>query len=90
MNEYDSQSELTSVFPLPFDDGSTKTSLSFYEQTIRIKANKDLSTISYSPDPNKSYQFRYVLIPGGVLDKSSSKIDWNNYAEVKSFLGIRN
>lgn len=90
MNEYDPELELTTVYPLPFNDDSTKMTLSFYEQTIRIKANKDLSTISYLPDPNKSYQFRYVLIPGGVLDKSSSKIDWNNYAQVQSFLGISN
>ncbi|MDH7462698.1 hypothetical protein QEG73_15480 [Chitinophagaceae bacterium 26-R-25] len=90
MNEYDPETERTTVYPLPYDDGSVKTILSFYEQTITVKANKDLSTISFSPDPNKSYQFRYVLIPGGVKDQSASKIDWSDYAQVKSFLGIRN
>ncbi|MDI3321879.1 hypothetical protein [Pinibacter soli] len=90
MNEYDPETEITTVYPLPFDDGTIKAVLSFYEQTITIKANKDISTISYSPNPNKSYQFRYVLIPGGVKDQSTSKIDWNNYAEAKSYLGIRN
>jgi len=90
INEYDPETEITTVYPLPYDDDSVKARLSFYEQTITVKANRDLSTISYSPDPNKSYQFRYVLIPGGVKDQSASKIDWNNYAQVKSYLGIRN
>lgn len=90
MNEYDPETELTTVYPLPFDDVPGKTTLSFYEQTITVKANKDLSTISYSPDPNKSYQFRYVLVPGGVKDQSASKVDWNNYAQVQSYLGLKN
>ncbi|MBV4356674.1 hypothetical protein [Pinibacter aurantiacus] len=90
MNEYNPDTEITTVYPLPFYDDSVKASLSFYEQTITVKANKDFSTISFSPDPNKSYQFRYVLIPGGVKDQSASKIDWNDYAQVKSYLGIKN
>jgi len=36
----------------------------------------------------KYFQYRYILIPGGV--KTTSKIDWNNYSQVKTYLNLQN
>lgn len=35
-------------------------------------------------------KYRYILIPGGTPARTSGKnIDWNNYAEVKAYLGLK-
>ncbi|MBV7533999.1 hypothetical protein [Chitinophaga sp. sic0106] len=54
--------------------------------TIDLYSNGDISTLM---DNNgvKYYQYRYVLVPGGV--RARSVIDWNNYAAVKEYLGLK-
>lgn len=43
---------------------------------------------SYTQYGKKYWQYRYVLIPGGV--KTTSKVDWNNYGQVKNYLNLQN
>ncbi|HEX8174310.1 MAG TPA: hypothetical protein VF543_04225, partial [Pyrinomonadaceae bacterium] len=66
------------------------TNVYFARNTISLFANSDLST--YTENGNKFYQFRYVLIPGGTAagrKPNGSTVDWNNYAEVKRYLGLK-
>jgi hypothetical protein len=42
------------------------------------------------------YQFRYIIIPGGttalpvsVNGMKSNTIDWNDYNQVKAYLGLK-
>ena len=36
----------------------------------------------------KIFQFRYVIIPGGVTARTAT-IDWNDYSQVKAYLGLK-
>lgn len=57
------------------------------EITLVLTGNVDAST-GLDDNNVKNYQYRYVLIPGGT--KANSKVDWNNYSAVKSYLGLQN
>jgi len=62
----------------------------FSPGAITILANADIS--SFADNGNNYFQFRYVLIPGGTAARSAAggkKIDWNNYNEVKAYLGLK-
>lgn len=56
--------------------------------TISLIANADASTVT---DAGKKYlQYRYVIIPGGTAaGRKPNGINWNNYAEVKKYLGLK-
>ena len=43
---------------------------------------------TFTSQGQKSYQYRYVLIPGGV--KATSSVNWNNYKEVQHATGMKN
>src|SRR5215203_3501906 len=76
------------VVPLPYVDlyqGITITP-TFFLQTIELYSNIPASTITTAP---KRLQYRYILIPGGVAGRTANKINWNNYAEVKAYLGLK-
>ena len=83
------------ITPLPVIDlflfgGLISVNSYFSPQTISILANADLS--SFTDNGNHYFQFRYVLIPGGTAGRSTAggkKIDWNNYNEVKAYLGLK-
>ncbi|BAV05691.1 hypothetical protein SAMN05421788_108160 [Filimonas lacunae] len=59
----------------------------FYVGTIGLQANYlGLSSTTNSAG-EAVRQFRYILIPGGT--KARTSINWNNYAEVKAALNIK-
>jgi hypothetical protein len=66
------------VFPLPFNNGSVFIDPVFAPNIIEISSNADLTGLP----------FRYILIPGGTHARKA-KIDWNNYNEVKAYLGLK-
>ncbi|MDI3321880.1 hypothetical protein [Pinibacter soli] len=98
-------SDTLSVVPLPVSNlyaGTDASNVDYYFNILPIfqvgKITLALNGIldygisnpsTYTTPWNKKYyQYRYVLIPGGV--KTTSKIDWNNYAQVKSYLHLEN
>ena len=52
---------------------------------IILQANDDYSTVT--ENGVKYGQYRYVLIPGAVLGRSS--VNWNDYAQVKKYLSLK-
>lgn len=84
------------ITPLPITDfflSSTTivTVSTFYSpQSILLVSNLDLG--SFVDNGNNYSQFRYILIPGGTAGRSAAggkKINWNNYNEVKAYLGLK-
>lgn len=66
------------VFPLPYNDGQLFIDAAFFTSTIQLISNAKLTGIA----------FRYILIPGGTHARTM-KINWNNYSEVKAYLGLK-
>jgi hypothetical protein len=61
---------------------------------ITLFASDNVSTRTVNNE--KSLQYRYVVIPGGTAASpqglggiSKPKINWNNYAEVQRYLGLK-
>lgn len=77
------------VVPLPNYDPFTvifdQINCVFTPQKITLISLGDEST--FTSGGNKAYQYRYVLIPGGV--KANSSVDWNNYQEIKQATGLK-
>ncbi len=69
----------------------------FYTDTIQLISNYDAS--SFAINGYNHFQYRYILIPGGVstglpVSKDGTKnpkdaIDWNDYNAVKAYLGLK-
>ena len=59
----------------------------FLLQKIDLYSNFNASTFT---DAGLKYlQYRYILIPGSVAGRlSKPAVDWNNYNEVKAYLGL--
>lgn len=80
------------VVPLPIYDifvvGAIVNTY-FSNQSITLASTGDLGTVI--DNGNKYQQYRYVLIPGGTAAGRNPKgsINWNNYAEVKKYLGLK-
>lgn len=80
------------VVALPFTDlllSGIIINTYFSSNTISFYSNSDLTT--YTQGGSNYSQFRYVLIPGGTAAGRNPKgsINWNNYAEVKKYLGLK-
>jgi hypothetical protein len=80
------------VVALPFNDlliSGIFTNVYFSRNTISLVSNSDLTT--YTKTGGKFSQFRYIIIPGGVAAgrKPTGTVDWNNYAQVKKYLGLK-
>jgi hypothetical protein len=73
------------ILPLPYFDGFSILNDAFELQKIDLISTDDFST--YTDTGVKFQQYRYILVPGGVHARSA--IDWNNYAEVKKYLGLK-
>ena len=59
----------------------------FLLQRIDLYANFNAST--FTDAGQKAFQYRYILIPGSVAGRlSKPAINWNNYNEVKAYLGL--
>lgn len=88
------------VVPLPFTDLFTLfgvlTINPYYSlNSIFLYSDQDASTFTVPSGPNagqKAWQYRYILIPGGTAGRTApggKTIDWNNYNEVKAYLGLK-
>lgn len=55
--------------------------------TITLIADDNYST-RLNSNNEKTLQYRYVLVPGGTHARTAN-INWNNYAEVKAYLGLK-
>jgi len=75
------------ILPVPFFDVYTNLSITVeYEIGVaNLYSDANLSTIGSGAA--KAGQWRYILIPGGTPARSA--IDWNNYAEVKKYLNLK-
>ncbi|MDB5245992.1 MAG: hypothetical protein JWQ40_386 [Segetibacter sp.] len=63
----------------------------FSPGTITLISNFDLS--SFKDNGKNTFQYRYVLIPGGTRAARSingKTVNWSNYKEVQQYLGLRN
>jgi len=59
----------------------------FLLQKIDLYSNFNASTVTQGGQ--KYLQYRYILIPGSVAGRlSKPAINWNNYNEVKAYLGL--
>lgn len=78
------------VIPLPYYSVYSNLSINptFYLNEIYLYSNGDISTVQDNTG-TKYQQYRYVLIPGGE-EARKAKIDWNNYEQVKQYLGLKN
>jgi hypothetical protein len=54
--------------------------------TIYLYSNYDLSSRT-TTSGEKAFQYRYIIIPGGVSARSA--VNWNDYSQVKSYLGLK-
>jgi hypothetical protein len=75
------------IAPLPFVQGEIQIRPLYATGIIQLSANIDVSTVTENGE--KALQYRYILIPGGSALRTSKKINWNNYEEVKAYLGIK-
>ncbi|HEV7333992.1 MAG TPA: hypothetical protein VGN63_23360 [Flavisolibacter sp.] len=78
------------IVPLPLDAlafGMIVTPL-YQVGRITLVASDDAGTFT-DTNNQKAWQYRYILIPGGTSTGRIASIDWNNYKEVKSYLGLK-
>lgn len=80
------------VFPLPISDFYSFafiTQLGVYFQVGKIEMYCDLDASSFTTTTGnqKAWQYRYIIIPGGV-PTGRSAINWNNYEAVKTYYNI--
>lgn len=74
---------------LPFSHGTTQITPLFFTGGIQLDATVDASTAIDRTSGLKVNQYRYMLIPGGATLRMEKNIDWNNYEEVKAYLGLK-
>jgi len=77
------------ISPLPFVEGDVQITPIYFVGGIELDANVNAGTVTSSTTGKKSRQYRYILIPGGASVRMDKKIDWNNYEEVKAYLGLK-
>ncbi|NML36638.1 hypothetical protein HHL17_05450 [Chitinophaga sp. G-6-1-13] len=59
-----------------------------YQQSIELYSNADVRTVQNNAGL-KLYQYRYIIIPGGTAARKTNTINWDNYKEVKTYLGLK-
>jgi hypothetical protein len=77
------------IVPLPYFDIYSLININpdYSLQEIFLYSNIDASTVTISGV--KRLPYRYILIPGSVPGRlSKPAVDWNNYNEVKAYLGL--
>jgi hypothetical protein len=75
------------ISPLPFSEGDAQISPFYAVGGIELDANVNASTVTNTTTGKKSRQYRYILIPGGASVRRN--VNWNNYEEVKAYLGLK-
>lgn len=84
--QYYDNGNLTTL-ALPFFNGSYILNVELFKGGIRLYSNADFSS-GTDEDGKPSGQYRYVIIPGGQSARKA-QIDWNNYEQVKTYLGLK-
>ena len=77
------------VSSLPYTEGTAYITPFFAAGFIQLQSNLNASTVTNSSNGKKYLQYRYILIPGGTGFRRSTQINWNNYDEVKTYLGLK-
>ncbi|MBO9203171.1 MULTISPECIES: collagen-like triple helix repeat-containing protein [Niastella] len=77
------------VIALPFLSGTTQITPFYEPGLIEMASNANVGTITDQASGSKVQQYRYVLIPGGTHARMDKQINWNNYEEVKNYLGLK-
>lgn len=76
------------ITTIPYNGNGIFINFVAYESTIEFYSNIDAGTFQ-SNTGVKYQQYRYVIIPGGTQARTASAVDWNNYAAVKAYLGLK-
>ena len=76
------------VISLPYNDGGDIILPIYVKGGIFLNATDDFST--YTTGGQKRWQYRYILIPGGTRAQNGLKVNWDDYKQVQSALGIVN
>lgn len=77
------------VSVLPYRSGNAQITPFFIEGLIELDANVNASTATDPSTGAKFRQYRYILIPGGAHVRRETKVNWDNYSEVKAYLGLK-
>lgn len=77
------------VSTLPLRQGTAQITPFFLTNMIEIQSNVNAGTFTDPATGSKALQYRYVLIPGGAAVRMDKNINWNNYEEVKVYLGLK-
>lgn len=84
------------VMPLPiFDLYLTGDVINDYFEPQLIILAATIDESSYTSNSYNYYQYRYILIPGGTttlptsVNGSKGSINWNDYNQVKAYLGLK-
>lgn len=76
------------ITTIPYNGGNgIYINFQAFESTISFYSNIDAGTLVNAGV--KYQQYRYVIIPGGTTARTASAVDWNNYAAVKAYLGLK-
>lgn len=84
------------IFPLPITDIAFTGAIInpyYQKQLINLLSTKDVSSDSLRG--YHYFQYRYILIPGGTTalpvpaNGTKKTINWNDYNEVKAYLGLK-
>jgi hypothetical protein len=77
------------ILALPYTDIVYNVTITpdYSAQLIELISNANMSTQTDSTSGNKYFQYRYIVIPGGIAGRSA--IDWKNYSQVVKYLGIK-
>ncbi|MFT3827393.1 MAG: collagen-like protein [Chitinophagaceae bacterium] len=77
------------IAPLPYvEESGIVIRFVAYEKAVQFSSNVDAGTYQ-DRQGNKILQYRYVIIPGGVAARKADNINWNDYAAVKAYLGLK-
>jgi hypothetical protein len=77
------------IVPLPYFDVYSFVSINPVFSLQKIFLYSDIDAGTYTESGQKYQQYRYILIPGSVPGRlSKPAVNWNNYNEVKAYLGL--
>lgn len=62
----------------------------FSSGSIGIQGDKRWDPTTFQYNGAIYWQYRYVVIPPGVFTDTRLGVDWNDYAQVKKFLNLKN
>ncbi|MBS1737984.1 MAG: collagen-like protein, partial [Bacteroidetes bacterium] len=76
------------ISPLPYFSPYNGITIepNFAIGAIDIYSNLNVST--RTQNGSKTWQYRYILVPGGTAARKASTVDWNDYNAVKKYLNL--